>query len=1330
MFIYVLCIPLQAKDYNFRHYKVEDGLSSNTVRAIIQDHNGFMWFGTEDGLNRFDGYSFKVFRSVLGDTTSLGNNYVYSLMEDQDHKLWIGTEEGVYIYDYESERFSFFNRQTSDGTFINSNVQQIVEDEPYIWFGTLGQNIFRYNKKTDLLEQYVPYKEATKTPDYICQIFKDRRNIIWAATSQKQSRISHFNPEKNQFALFKVANPLPKDLSIHRLFEDSQQNFWLGTWEGGLCKLERQTGKLEQFTLPKQNNISHIHSIAEPESGKLFIGSDDGLVSFDLQTENFSVIEISGQEEHGLSDKFVYPIFKDREGGIWIGTYYGGLNYLSPNGNLFERYVHSDYVNSIGGNVIGKFCEDKDGNLWIASDDGGLNHFNTKTGYFTVYSEEEGRKSGLPYHNVHALCIDDDKLWVGTYSKGLYVMDIPTGQFKSYTSEPENVKSLDGNSIYSVYKDRENHLWIGSTSGINRYNYKEDCFIREKAVNAGTIDMVEDMYGYIWFATWGKGLLCFHDQSKVWSNYLYNARDKTSLPNNQVNCVCIDGKYRLWIGTGNGLCQYNYTSGNFIRTPLNLKSNLICDIIADGENLWLTTTKGLIRFNPDSKEYKIFTKSDGLQSDQLNVKSGIKTSDGKIYVGTANGFNAFYPQNLTENKYIPPVVITNLQIFNKDVNIHSGNVLKKAIDQTSDITLSYKQTVFSLEFVALSYSKPEKNRYAFKLEGFDKDWNYVENQRKATYTNLPAGKYIFKVKASNNDGVWNETGARITIVIKPPFWFSKGFIALYGLLFAASLIYIIRYFNRRTKKKHEEELHRLSVEKEKEVYNARISFFTLIAHEIRTPVSLIIGPLEKIMTEMKTFPEKIKDDLNIIARNSQHLLFLVNQLLDFQKAEQNTIKISLSEQNIYELLENIKDRFKPSLDQQNIRIRLISDNRNFTALVDPEVIIKSVSNLLSNASKYTKDSIEINLQTKNRNNKTFAISVTDNGHGIAPEEQELIFKPFYQVSGKSKPGTGIGLSLVKTLIEAHQGKINMVSIPDQATTFSLILPIEQSGNLNPEKQISDNLVKQEKPLPGNKNVHAVNKDDKPVLLVIEDNKDMCAFLYNNFSGHYQVLLAENGVDGLRIMKSNEVSIIISDLMMPEMDGITFCTHVKKDILTSHIPVILLTAKTDTISKIDAMKCGADDYIEKPFSIEYLEARIENLLESRKTLRSKFSEMPFIPLNSIAPNKADEEFLLKMNGIIEAHISDPSFSIDQLADELYISRSGLFAKIKTLTDITPNGLIQLIRLKKAAELLTQNRYRINEICYLVGFDNPSYFAKCFHKQFGILPKDFMNQPKKA
>jgi signal transduction histidine kinase/DNA-binding response OmpR family regulator len=763
--------------------------------------------------------------------------------------------------------------------------------------------------------------------------------------------------------------------------------------------------------------------------------------------------------------------------------------------------------------------------------------------------------------------------------------------------------------------------------------------------------------------------------------------------------------------------------------PLKLQSNLICDIISDGEYLWLTTSKGLIRFLPENKELKIFNKADGLQSDQFNIKSSIKASDGKIYVGTSNGFNGFYPQNVIDNNYIPPVVITKLQIFNNDVTPHSGNILRKTIDHTNTIILSHKQAVFNLEFAALSFHTPGKNQYAYMLKGLDKEWNYVGNHRIATYNNLPAGTYTFKVKASNNNNIWNEEGTTMTIIIKPPVWLSKGFILLYVLLSISLIFFIILYYTKHSKRKHEEELQQLNIQKEKEVHKAKIAFFTLVAHEIRTPVSLIIAPLEKIMSDMKFFPEQVQDDLNIIFKNSKRLLFLINQLLDFRKAEQQTSKLTFTRQNIYELLKNIFDRFKPSVEQKRCTIIFQADNEYFEAMVDSEVLTKSVSNLLSNALKYTKDRIEIQLQSANSSQlQTFKITVTDNGVGIAPEKQEIIFKPFYQVD-ENNAGTGIGLSLIKALVEAHNGKIELSSIPGQKTSFSIILPVEQQEITSHTDffffLFSMNSFRSVKP--EHKNLQVVNKEEySPKLLIVEDNIDMQDFLCKNFTANYDVYIESNGKKGLEFLKSNMVDIIVSDIMMPEMDGIEFCIELKKDIFLSHIPIILLTAKTDTVTKVEAMNSGADDYIEKPFSLQYLEAKLVNLLESRKALQKKFSKMPFVPLSSIAANKADDEFLLKLNAIIVNHITDTDFSINQLANELCVSRSGLFAKIKSLTDVTPNELIHVIRLKKAAELLSQNKYRINEICYLVGFNNPSYFAKCFQKQFGILPKEFVNK----
>lgn len=529
---------------------------------------------------------------------------------------------------------------------------------------------------------------------------------------------------------------------------------------------------------------------------------------------------------------------------------------------------------------------------------------------------------------------------------------------------------------------------------------------------------------------------------------------------------------------------------------------------------------------------------------------------------------------------------------------------------------------------------------------------------------------------------------------------------------------------KRTEKKHTAEINQLNVSKEKEVHEAKIKFFTMIAHEIRTPVSLIIGPLEKIMKSSIPMSPVLRDDLNIIDRNSQRLLFLVNQLLDFRKVEQEGITIKYTLQNIRQLLQAVCERFKPFITQHGAHLEVEYPDADFTAMVESEAITKLISNLLTNASKYTKDKVGLSCVVQPEQH-TFVIKVTDNGIGISKEDQEKIFRPFYQAMD-NKPGTGIGLSIVKSIVESHNGCIEVESEINKGSSFIVTLPIEQAGAavqegetsvLNPA--IPEDILLESLPVTASK--------DKPVMLIVDDNEEMLNFLSSSFSGQYSILTAEDGAEALEKLRENEVTLIVSDWMMPRMDGVEFCKALRADQAISHIPFILLTAKTDTNSKIEGMDCGADAYIEKPFSVQYLEACIRNLLDLRNLLRQKFSKMPMVPLNSIASNSVDNKFLTRINEIIEQNFSNPELTVDFLAEQLCISRSGLFAKIKTLANITPNELIQIVRLKKAAALLTENKYRINEICYMVGFNNPSYFAKCFQKQFGIKPGEFVNNP---
>jgi len=1307
-----LVLPAASTDFWFRHFSVEDGLSSNSVRAIMQDKYGFMWLGTDDGLNRYDGTTIKVYN--LNPQGS--NDYISSLYDTTDN-IWVGTEGGVYIFDYETESFELFKVLTAQGDSIKSNVNHIAEDrDGNLWFSTVGQGIFKYNISKHYLEHY-EFKDAN---GLMASVLVDSENQIWAVTNWGSPTVSKLNKAENKFEPFPITYEAGQyDSNSLVMLEDSEHALWLGTWECGLQKIDRYTGKAITYLHPSEGKgATHIHSLMEYAPHQLLIGSDDGLLLFNTLTCEHQLFTEDETTPYSLSNRFVYPIVKDREGGIWVGTYYGGVNYLSPNTGQFECFAHSRFYNSVNGTVIGRFCEDSSGYIWIASDDGGLSRFAPKDKQFTHYMPDEHRNS-LSYHNVHALCMDDDDLWIGTYTGGVNVLNTKTGTFRVYTTKGGDLTTLDGTSSYAIFRDREKRIWVTSMAGINLYNREEDNFIRVKDLESLTIDIDQDADGNIWFSTQGKGLFKYNPDKKTWKNYVYS-NTPGALVNDQVNCVLIDGNGNMWVGTMNGLCKYDAGEDRFEAIPLDIPSRNICGIVEDQHVLWLTTTKGLVRYAP-GESCQVFMRSDGLQSEQFLPNAALKASDGKIYVGSVNGFNAFYPYQIKMNKVLPPVVITGLEIFNKEIRI-GDKKLPKALNWMAELDLSYKDHVFSLLYASLSYCTPEKNQYAYKLEGFDKDWNYVGSQNKATYTNLPAGTYVFKVKATNNDGIWSNQEASLKITIHPPFYWSTASKILYFIWVCIALTFFIRFLLKRTEKKHTAEINQLNVSKEKEVHEAKIKFFTMIAHEIRTPVSLIIGPLEKIMKSSIPMPAVLRDDLNIIDRNSQRLLFLVNQLLDFRKVEQEGITMRYASQNIRQLLQAVCERFKPFITQHGAHLEVEYPDADFTAMVDSEAITKMISNLLTNASKYTKDKVVLSCIVQPEQH-TFVVKVTDNGIGISKEDRKRIFKPFFQAMD-NKPGTGIGLSIVKSIVESHNGCIEVESEINKGSSFIVTLPIEQvgaevqegeAGVLNPV--IPEDILSETLPVMSSKN--------KPLMLIVDDNEEMLNFLSSSFSAQYSILTAEDGMEALEKLKEHEVTLIVSDWMMPRMDGVEFCKALRADQSISHIPFILLTAKTDTNSKIEGMDCGADAYIEKPFSVQYLEACIKNLLDLRNLLRQKFSKMPLVPLNSIANNSMDNKFLTRINEIIEQNFSNSELSVDFLAEELCISRSGLFAKIKTLANVTPNELIQIVRLKKAAALLSENKYRINEICYMVGFNNPSYFAKCFQKQFGIKPGEFVN-----
>ena len=1289
-------LPLWSKDDNrYRNITMNDGLAANAVRNIVQDRNGFIWFGTDNGLCRYDGVKVQHYRiNELG-----GNQYISSLLVTDDG-LYVGTEKGVFLLSFERQSFEIQNLD------IHSAVTSMTLDkEGVLWISTLGQGVWQMIQKTSKVNHY-DFKETSGS---VAQVLIDNSNQVWTVTNWGTPVVHRLNRLHNRFEAVNL--DFTENYNSLRMLQTKDGRLWLGTWESGLLQLHSD-GRVEQVLNPKLTNVgNHIHTLFERDDHCICIGCDDGVICLNPNTHEWHRLI----EQQRLADRFVYAITSDMEGGLWIGTFYGGVNYISPVGKRFEAF---SMENGLHGNVIARFCEDRKGRMWVASDDGGLMCYSPKAQHFTNYPHQEL----LSRQNVHALCVDGDELWIGTYTNGVIVLNVETGDLRHYM-QAQAPHSLDNSSSYAICCDSRGDIWVATMEGLNRFDRTRHDFERIGKVDALTIDIDEDRDGNLWLSTQGGGLWKYQTRNGQFKTYTHHEGNDLSLPDDQVNCSLVDESGRLWVGTLGGLCLYDSENDHFKLVSLDVPNHNIMGIVEDQGVLWLSTEKGIVKYEP--KQIQRFTLHDGLVSEQFQPNSCIKASDGRIYFGSTTGFNSFYPYQIKTNSVTPPVYITSVEIMNREERTAEGQPLDLAL--TKEIVLDYDDArMLTLSFASLSYCSPEKNQYAYILEGFDRDWNNVGNQNRATYTNIPAGTYIFRVKATNNDGVWSSDEATLTIIVHPPLWWSWYAKLFYLFLIVAAIWYYVRFRLKRAEYRHQREMQRLNEQKEKEVREARLNFFTMIAHEIRTPVSLIIGPLEKIMKR-----DNPSEDMRVIDRNAHRLLELVNQLLDFRKVEQHSLVMHFAPQNIRQLMMSVSERFTPTFEQGNKSFTVDYPDEHFTAIIDKEAVTKVISNLLTNANKYTNNEVRLSCQV-DPDGEHFRIVVSDNGIGIREEDRSRLFEPFFQAQD-NKPGTGIGLSIVKNIVDLHHGTISVSSEVGKGSTFTIVLPVAQEQseqfpadslrssdeNTADSKQISVKSSANSKP-------QMVSKQNASIMLIVDDSEDMVSFLGNHFKEKYEVLTAGDGIEALDILRNYEVSIIISDWMMPRMDGAELCRRVRLDPMTSHIPFVMLTAKTDNDSKVEGMDVGADTYIEKPFSIQYLEACIRNMLEMRRRLIEKFSTQPLEPVTEIASNPTDNEFLLEMKKVIEENFSNSELNVNYLAEKLNISRSGLFAKIKTLADVTPNEMIQIVRLKRAAELLLEKKYTISEIGYMVGFSNPSYFSKCFQKQFGVRPMDYIKQ----
>lgn len=1346
----------QQPSYQFSSLNVNNGLSHNQVNCIYKDPRGFMWFGTMSGLDRYDGYSFKIFRHNVADSNSLKDDYIMGIYPAPDNRLYIKTRSGDNIYDPVRERFSDAFLWLKSKGLPADYMSSITQTGSTWWIAYTTKGLYKLDSTGRATKIIIPGAANISVAD----LKKDAQNRLVILYTNGRIEKLDVNTNRIIYRNDRIIPLIERPPATLRVFVDAQDDLWIYMPENdfGAIYLNPQKGTVKQ--LSSRNgflNNDIVNSIVQDDKNIIWIGTDHGGINLINKTDFSSRFLLNREEDpKSVAENAIYALYKDNFGIIWCGTYKRGISYFTENMLKFPLFKHNHAdKQSLSYNDVNCFAEDKKGNIWIGTNGGGLIYYDRTSGTFTRFQHNPADDNSISKDVILSLYVDDhDNLWIGYYFGGMDYYN--KGRITHYQHNDKNPNSLANKTVWKIYKDKRNNFWIGTLGGgLDRFDPTNSIFYHNNinqpaSVHSNFISaFAEDKKGNLWVAT-AYGIDVLDNAKGIFVHYL-NATHQLS--NDNVTTLLYDRNGHMWAGTRSGLNVFDEETQTFRSFTIKdgLPDNNIVCMLEDNEgHLWVSTSNGLskitVKESPDglSISCRNFDDKDGLQGKAFNVNAAFKLRSGELIFGGADGFNMFSPASLPQNVNKPAIVLTGLQLFNRtiDVNekVRNRVILPASLSETKEIVLKYNENDFSIDFAALNFINTDKNQYAYKLKDFNKEWLTADGKtRRITYTNINPGTYTLLLKAANEDGYWNEEGISLKIRIKPPFWKTPLAYIIYVVLAVSVLLLLRRRVIKRAHTRFILQQERTEAQRMHELDMMKIKLFTNVSHEFRTPVSLILAPIEEIIQHTKDQEDKNK--FQLIYRNAKRLLNLVNQLMDFRKMEMHELKLDPVHGDIAGFVKDVACSFTDLAERKQINFSYRSSCSQLYTSFDPDKIERILFNLLSNAFKFTPQggTVSVEMNTTSTDDKTWLeIKVKDTGIGIPPERHEKVFEQFFQSDmpgGFVNRGSGIGLAITKEFVKLNNGTITVESETNKGSCFTVKLPFEPSAepapqtapvhisSIAPVERVRENIL----PAPVNSTKEKEPATEKQTILLIEDNDDFRFYLKENLKDYFHIIEAADGGAGWQKTLSGHPDLVVSDINMPVMDGMELCRKIKHDNRTRHIPVILLTAMAGEEEQLKGLETGAADYMVKPFNFEIMLSRVRNLLARQAMVRHIIGTPETAETGHVSsPN---EKFLEKVLAIVEKNLSNAGFSVEELSRELCMNRVSVYRRIFSLTGQTPVEFIRTVRLKKAAQLLSKTEMNVTEVAYEVGFNNPKYFAKYFKMAYNMLPSAYLATMRK-